>query len=386
MHGRNRREYNLKMSDSAVVSALTKKVSNLQTLKAALIARRKSSSSSSSSDVAETMGYLNTLLPINPDYYSLWNYRKELILSSSPAFPSTLFTSELKLTEMCLRKNPKCYSAWHHRKWSICQFLSSTSPPPTPSEMTGALERERATTEQFLTLDERNFHCWNYRRFVVSKMVGDGEGGESFKRAFGDQIAALPPTSPMSVLTATNTSFREVILGEFEFTSNKIDINFSNYSAFHYRSKLLPIVLDLKMGEEQRAGKEGTAASRDLVKIRIAKEELALCQNAIFTEPDDQSSWFYHRFVIDWAGVPGAVGGLKNEAVRAYVEMLQDETVPLREIIEEEKAENKWSLMALHDILMRMDRLVGDLKEDANQLLELLRVIDPAKSARYRNA
>ena len=61
-----------------------------------------------------------------------------------------------------------------------------------------------------------------------------------------------------------------------------IEENFSNYSAWHQRSKLLPLIFTEKE-EFQKA---------------IA-DELEIVQNAFYTMPNDSSAWFYHRWLVN---------------------------------------------------------------------------------------
>lgn len=61
-------------------------------------------------------------------------------------------------------RNPKSYSAWHHRKWVLGYGLSS-------------LEAELVLVEMLLDMDSRNFHGWAYRRFVAQARVWVGGVG-----------------------------------------------------------------------------------------------------------------------------------------------------------------------------------------------------------------
>ena len=58
------------------------------------------------------------------------------------------------MTERALRRNPKSYGAWHHRTWALREQ------GPARAE----LGRELQLCAQLLAADERNFHCWNFRR------------------------------------------------------------------------------------------------------------------------------------------------------------------------------------------------------------------------------
>ena len=95
---------------------------------------------------------------------------------------------------------------------------------------------------KFLVRDERNFHCWAYRRHVLSSLS-----------APSDEIA---------------------------FSSQLIENNFSNYSAWHHRANLLTRELDSDDAD---------------AKLDIVAAELSTVSEAIFCEPADQAAWIFQR-------------------------------------------------------------------------------------------
>ncbi|CAO3638399.1 unnamed protein product [Mucor hiemalis] len=115
---------------------------------------------------------------------------------------------------------------------------------------------ELGLVDKMLTMDARNFHGWNYRRYVVSHLKQAAQSEE------------------------------EILLinqQEYEFTTKKINQSFSNYSAWHQRSKLLPDIVKSMDTEERNA---------------VAINELDLVKAAIYTDPEDQSAWLYYWWLL----------------------------------------------------------------------------------------
>nr|CAD1832068.1 unnamed protein product [Ananas comosus var. bracteatus] len=183
------------------------------------------------------------LIEVNPEIYTAWNYRKLALQHSlngvsDPEAIKSAVEDELRVVEAALRRNPKSYGAWYHRKWVLNQKLAEVD-----------FGREFRLLDQLLKADARNFHGWSYRRFV----------------------------------TRLKNVLEEEELG---FTMDMINTNFSNYSAWHNRSILLSHLL-------------GKKANGFESKEKILSEELELVRQALFTDPSDQSGWFYHLWLLD---------------------------------------------------------------------------------------
>ncbi|CAM9240482.1 unnamed protein product [Ectocarpus fasciculatus] len=315
MHGRKKSDLPQTKEEKDAVRA---KISNYKKVVGAIRHKRASGQMD-----AEYKQLLGKLLRLHPDYYSMWNFRKEAVLaelsrigdahsgqdggdggdkvaeesSSGTLSPSAqeqeqekkkIYKEELALSVDCIKRNPKSYPAWHHHKWALERGLDLLGGR-------SALAGDLALCATFLELDGRNFHCWAHRMWVAERM---------------------------------GLSARE----EFDFTTDKIKQNFSNYSAFHFRSKVLP-----RMVEE---------AGHD--RWQLLSDELDLTHDAMFTEPADQSVWWYHHFLLTWAD-----DGADSCDSERYENVLRAEAATLGELIEVE-GRCKWAEVALLLVSQRL--------------------------------
>ncbi|KAJ4493487.1 hypothetical protein C8J55DRAFT_447115 [Lentinula edodes] len=203
----------------------------------------------------EALRATTQLLQVNPEFYTIWNYRRHILVNgifpeSTPEQIKDLLKDDLSLTMAALKIHPKVYWIWTHRGWCLNNVPSGPGvdgegvPRGWEKEL---WNQELFVVEKLLDADPRNFHAWSYRRVV---------------------LASLP-------VLKSETS-------ELAYTTRKIESNFSNFSAWHQRSKVLSSLW----------------STGRLDQTKSKEEEFDLVQNAMYTDPRDQSVWIYHRLLI----------------------------------------------------------------------------------------
>ena len=202
----------------------------------------------------ESLQLTSRLLTLNPEYYTIWNHRRRILqhqfappnshdlsLEEQPGGKSPddlnkntleLLMSDLSFVFSLLRKFPKCYWIWNHRLWLI-QQASTHLPTPTVRKL---WEGELLLVSKMLSLDNRNFHGWGYRRIVVAALE---------RPQLRDESVGASMTKD-----------------EFDYTTRMIRTSMSNFSAWHNRSVLIARLLDEQAANDEDRRKlldEGTS-------------------------------------------------------------------------------------------------------------------------------
>ncbi|PUU77848.1 hypothetical protein B9Z19DRAFT_1127691 [Tuber borchii] len=316
------------------------------------------------------------LLRLNPEYYTIWNYRREILqqtllvkfpspeiaLSSNSASTRTHLgvdevdqdpeevgrslraaydskatlhlKEELTFLLPLLSSFPKCYWIWNHRRWTL-QRATEILPDDKADIF---WQEELGLVGLMLRRDVRNFHGWMYRRSVISSIES-------------------PRRENVSNDGAENSSPRNTSLVEQEFAYTTKMVQgiggMSNYSAWHNRSKLIPRLLsERKCGRQER--------------MDFLEDELELLKRNISTNPHDQSLWFYHYWLIYSNTItpdrdaPDAISPFMSRGTKLL--MLAAEIDTLQDLLEAH-AECKYILKALVEYVGLLQRVRKDPKD-----------------------
>ncbi|KAJ2092324.1 Rab geranylgeranyltransferase [Coemansia sp. RSA 986] len=277
----------------------------------------------------EALEATQRLLELNTELHTVWNYRREIFVRLAEWQDTdqrqAILEKELAFLLEIILKNIKSYWMWFHRVWALVSL-------PMP-----AWERELALVAKMLSHDARNYHGWDYRRFVVARLK------ESLD---------------------TETQRDEVDAREFAFTTEQINKDCANHSAWHNRTKLLPAIMRKAGGDaEQQA---------------VLKKEFYMILNAIYTDPDDQNGWLYYDWLLDTQ---------KDEHEK--IKLLQDKVAAIRELLDLEE-DSKRPMIELVGTLVALESIAPNLvsneeKKKCLATLQRLEKIDTYHVGRYRD-
>ncbi|CAG8973697.1 hypothetical protein HYALB_00006968 [Hymenoscyphus albidus] len=348
----------------------------------------------------EVLNLTSKLLKANPEYYTIWNVRRRLLIyglfskssdSSSPSkvSPSTsridttpvsstqpsdsvttsseasntalpdpssqnpgkngttldLIKADLEFLFPIMVGWPKCYWLWNYRLW-LLQEANKRLDPITARKL---WTQELTLVGKMLVRDSRNFHGWRYRRIVVDELESQHLQG---------------------------TSMVEV---EFEYTTKVIrgQDGLSNFSAWHRRSKLIPKLLN----------ERGTD---DAGRRQFLDDEFDTIITAMYTDafPYAQSVWFYYQFLMttltDSVRHATITSNFTQEDRIGY---LTRQLSILKEMLEDAD-DCKWIYDALIEYTMSLSQmeqrqLDKDETEDCKLWLSKLRVLDRLRGGRW---
>lgn len=273
----------------------------------------------------DALHVISEVMNLVPESYTAYNYRREVIvkfMEASSSEAQKLLLAELQFNNTILEKDYKCYSAFAHRHWIYEQFLqlagkqsicsaSETDPAasiPIVPFVHRLIKEELRQCDKLLQVDERNFHVWNYRRWVLTLS----------SRAMKLLCCTLPPpgsvpasSSVNSPYLGTGTSssskesesfFTQEEQNDMDFTTKKITESFSNYSAWHQRSLIVQAGMTRFFHHIQPL-ETGTSSSPNSLQhlnvYRVLAVEVELLCKAIYCDPNDQAAWCYAPYILD---------------------------------------------------------------------------------------
>ncbi|KAE9975627.1 hypothetical protein BLS_002505 [Venturia inaequalis] len=304
----------------------------------------------------EVLSLTSKLLKKNPEYYTIWNHRRRILLHQFTKAPddeeeetnsvspgstiSDLIVNDLRFIVPLLVQYPKCYWIWNYRLWLLDQAEKHLEQPSVQQ----LWQDELGLVGKMLTRDERNFHGWGYRRHVVTQLE-----------------KLIPPGQP------------SLVEQEFAYSSKMIKAKLQNFSALHYRSKIIPRLL-----EERKADGKARRA--------MLEAELVNMQDALI-DPFNQSAWFYHQYLISTLDpdCPKDDRIVLDLTLSDRLQYYEQEVERITEITEDFD-DCKWVYEALLQYSIDYSKLKGSSssQEELRGWLDALRRLDPMRSGRWR--
>lgn len=163
---------------------------------------------------------------------------------------------------------------------------------------------------------------------------------------------------------------------EFAYTTRMINLNLSNFSAWHNRSQLILRVL------AERDADDATRAA-------FLVKELDMVREGLNVGPEDQSLWYYHQFlisqIVDDSNRHTIAPAL---TITERITYLKHEIEEIKELLED-YSDIKWIYQALLEYTLQLRRLEQHSPRDDSEAscsrawVDKLVALDPMRRGRW---
>ncbi|CUM67822.1 uncharacterized protein PRCAT00005529001 [Priceomyces carsonii] len=300
-----------------------------------------------------------TLLNINPEFYTVWNFRREILLSlfeKQELDMKQALEEDLQMVLAHLKRFPKCYWIWNHRIWCLGQLQK---------KHLANWKYELGIVSKLLELDNRNFHGWQYRRYVVDNMEKN-----------------LPPDQAL-------VGSLQININELQYTTTKVNKNISNFSAWHNRTKLIPKIYQILL----KVGKTGQFADEQIFSDPYVTllHELELIKTGMYMDADDSSVWLYLRWLLTDELFVNDLKSHHQVERKSYSDILTQQLEVVEELNELEiedhpqHLDNCWCLKSIVLIksLINRENKKDLMSDEIKELLLKLIKLDPLREGKY---
>jgi len=114
----------------------------------------------------ESFELTSSLLEYNPANYSVWLFRRRLLLGHPPSqeggVAGSFLAREMEYLDQMTEENPKNYQIWHHR-----QVLLAHIHPQGQQEDKAPAQAQLLFTHSIFREDSKNYHAWTFRQWVL---------------------------------------------------------------------------------------------------------------------------------------------------------------------------------------------------------------------------
>ncbi|CAN8104181.1 unnamed protein product [Discula destructiva] len=360
---------------------------------------------------------------LNPEYYTIWNVRRGLLISgllskpsagsvpskaspnSSPkdttttcsaaSFSSSSTTTQQSPASQTIGKSGTTVDAAKPEAGSGPQTEQGSDAPAARAERQQndweVLRSELGFTVPLLMEFPKSYWIWKYRSWLLqqaidrlepalTRQIWEEELGLDTKMLTRDRRnfhAWNYRRNVVKKLESASLHGQSMVEAEFGFTTKMIRVDLSNFSAWHNRSKLIPRLLK-ERGADNHARR------------KFFDDELSLIREALNVGPEDQSLWYYHQFlmldVIDQNGQPTITADLTPQDRVSYVAR---EIADIKDLLEDYD-DCKLLFERLMDYTLELAALEkrqpsSDEKAALTSWLLKLRELDPLRTGRWND-